>query len=35
MDNMKEVILLCMDDKLDVDEESEPSKFVGIQVIEV
>ena len=35
MANMREVILLCMDERLDVDDIEEPMKFVGIQRVEV
>ena len=35
MANMKEVILLCLDDVLDVDSETEALEFVGIQRLEV
>ena len=35
MKNMKEVILLCLDEKLDVDDEAGPLEFVGIQKVEV
>ena len=33
--NMREVILLCLDDRLDYDDAEYPSEIVGIQKIEV
>ena len=34
MGNMKEVILLCLDEKLDID-DGEPMEFVGTQKVAV
>ena len=35
MANMKEFILLCLDDKLDIDTTGEPFEFVGLHKVEV